>query len=208
MNFVRKTCCDVAYDVTSEMVERKTWRAYERSSHFLTRWLERAIIFYYGVVSKTSFSLASFYSNAMIRVVDKSLKRCDELLNRLEVDETNCEAVFAQTCNDLLILGPMNWGRIIIMYVVASHIAYQLFQKRFWSNARDDAMDIRRVVAFIDYAGSFVADKSWKWISENGGWHMFQIKYGKPRAVCRPSSDAVGTAILAVAVGAAMYQLL
>lgn len=111
------------------------------------------------------------HSDVMIKLVVDVLAASENAFAALDVTESNCRAIFTNVCDKLTKPGiAMHWGRIATMYALAAHLANDV------ANSSVDETD-HYVVEFAEYVGTFVADKTSEWISENGGWKAFDDQF-------------------------------
>ncbi|XP_033110430.1 bcl-2-like protein 2 [Anneissia japonica] len=66
--------------------------------------------------------------------------------------------------NDMLEIGDVNWGRIVIVYLFGRKVA-----KRWAEKGLEDYED-----TVAEYVGEYVATELSGWISKRGGWLTYQ----------------------------------
>ena len=76
----------------------------------------------------------------------------------------------------LLTIGEVNWGRIVVLYVLAAKLA-----ERCYCSRKDSLID-----GVINWLFSQVAKKS-SWIRESGGWEGFIDQFSVPRPIINAS---------------------
>ena len=83
------------------------------------------------------------------------------LVNSLKFDpEKNGKEAFTECLDSMFQEGPCNWGRIVMVYVLAARLAKHC----------DDRGKPECVDALVTLSGTYVDEKLTPWIEKQGGW--------------------------------------
>ena len=114
------------------------------------------------------------YAETLRRVGNEVEKRYESSLNglvkRLRFDpENGGEEAFNESLNAIFEEGPCNWGRVVMVYVFAAHLAKYC----------EDEHKPEYVNDLISITGKFVDERLTPWIQKQGGWVSIHVLHKK-----------------------------
>ncbi|XP_033124106.1 apoptosis regulator BAX-like [Anneissia japonica] len=141
------------------------------------------------ISSPDTESSLSRYAETMREIAEKMDVRLglelDAAAAVIDFGEDGLPGVFS-CLNDMLEIGDVNWGRIVIVYMFGRKVA-----KRWAEKGLEDYED-----TVAEYVGEYVATELSGWISERGGWDDFVEIFGRIRR--KSLSDLTVPILLAV----------